>query len=104
VKAIDVVPVCHGGDVQLLASASSDGEVKALVISSDGEMSESGAYDTGNRLMCLVVHDVGIEQLDMPSFQSKEPVSDLSSSDEEDLEDEEDDDEDDEEWHGIEDA
>ena len=89
----------HGEDVQLLASVSSDGEVKAWIITRDGEISESGSYDTGNRLMCLAIHDAAIEQLDMFSIQKNQSDSNLSSSAEESS-----DGEDEEEWHGIEDA
>jgi hypothetical protein len=61
----------------------------------DGTVVENGSYDTGNRLLCLVIHDAAVEQLDsFSASMKKDQDSDISSSDES----EED------EWNGIEDA
>jgi hypothetical protein len=95
VKAIDTSVMSHNGvDVRLLASASSDGEVKAWIMAEDGTVTENGSYDTGNRLLCIALHDAAIEQLDtFAMLRRKEEDSDISSNSE-----------DEEEWNGIEDA
>lgn len=81
----------------MLASASSDGEVKTWTMLEDGSVTENGSYDTGNRLLCIAIHDVAIEQLDSFSASlKKDQESDISSSDDE-IEEED-------EWNGIEDA
>jgi hypothetical protein len=65
VKAFDTLIMSQDGeDVQVLTSASSDGEVKTWILGHDGSVTESGSYDTGNRIMCLALHDAAIEQLD----------------------------------------
>jgi hypothetical protein len=87
----------HGVDVRVFASASSDGEVKTWIISEDGNVTENGSYDTGNRILCLTIHDASIEQLDFfPKHSTQDQDSDISSNSEES--------EEDDEWHGIEDA
>lgn len=87
----------HGADVRVLASASSDGEVKTWIMTQEGNVVESGSYDTGNRILCLVVHDAAIEQLNsLPVLSKREHGSDSSSN--EDIGNEDD------EWNGIEDA
>ena len=87
----------HGIDFRVFASASSDGEVKTWIMSEDGSVTENGSYDTGNRILCLAIHDASIEQLDFFSKSSKQDQdSDTSSRS--------DDSEEDEEWNGIEDA
>ena len=102
VKALDTAIICHGVDFRLLASASSDGEVKTWTMRKDGNVTENGSYDSGNRLMCLVLHDAAIEQLDSRSISAKndntdsEKEADLSSNSEESK--------DEEEWNGIEEA
>jgi hypothetical protein len=95
VKALDTSILSHGVDVEMLASASSDGEVKTWTISDDGKVTENGSYDTGNRILCLALYDAAIEQLDTvkPSLR----VKDESDSSAEDSSDEEQD----EEWNGI---
>jgi hypothetical protein len=108
VKAFDTVLMTHEGDVQLLTSASSDGEIKSWTMTDDGKITENGTYDTGNRLLCLTLHDAAIEQLDsLPVPLIKGDQSDVSSQSE-DSEDNDDDDEegadDDVEWNGIGDA
>ena len=104
VKAFDSVMMSHDGDLRLLASASSDGEVKSWTMTEDGSVTENGSYDTGNRLLCLTLHDAAIEKLDsFPSSLSKGHESDLSSESD-DSEDKDDDGEKDEgEWNGIDD-
>ena len=87
----------HGDDVRVLVSASSDGEVKTWTMAEDGSVTENGSYDSGNRLLCLTIHDAAIEQLDSFSVSLKNHDSDISSK-----EDSEEDDND--EWNGIEDA
>ena len=64
VKAFDTTAMSHGVDLQLLVSASSDGEVKSWTMTTDGNVTENGSYDTGNRLLCLCLHDSATEQLD----------------------------------------
>ena len=64
VKAFDTTIMSHGVDVRVFASASSDGEVKTWIMSEDGSVTENGSYDTGNRILCLTIHDASIEQLD----------------------------------------
>lgn len=64
-KALDALIMSYDDeDVQVLTSASSDGEVKTWILSQDGSVTESGSYDSGNRIMCLALHDAAIEQLD----------------------------------------
>jgi WD40 repeat protein len=95
VKAIDASMMSHNGLIRVIASASSDGEVKTWIMADDGTVEESGTYDTGNRLLCLAVHDFAIEQLDtFPRLLKGE--SDEFESEESDADDEEE-----EEWHGI---
>lgn len=95
-KAFDTSIFSSGVDVRILASASSDGEVKTWTMTEDGKVTENGSYDTGNRLICLTVHDAAIERLDSFSASLKSPHdSDISSNSEES--------DDEEEWHGIED-
>ena len=101
VKAIDVITMSHGEDILLLASASSDGEVKTWVFNKDGVISENGSFDTGNRLLCMALHDAAIEQLDLLPLTKKQDESDYSSSSGEGEDNEGSEDE--EEWHGIED-
>jgi len=105
VKAFDGVVMSHNGELPLLASASSDGEVKSWTITEDGSVTENGTYDTGNRLLCLALHDAAIEQLDLfPTSLSKVRDSDVSSdSEDSDDKDGEEDDDDDDEWNGIDD-
>jgi len=99
VKAFSTSVVSHGVDVQLLASASSDGEVKAWTMMKDGTITENGSYDTGNRLLCLAIHDAAIEQLDsFSALLKKDQNSDNSSGESEEESEEED------EWNGIDDA
>jgi hypothetical protein len=87
----------HGIDIQVLASASSDGEVKTWIISEDGSVTEHSSYDTGNRILCLAIHDASIEQLDVfPKSSTQAHDSDISSNSDESDEDDE--------WNGIEDA
>lgn len=63
----------------------------------DGTVTENGSYDTGNRILCLAIHDAAIEQLDsFSASMKKDQDSDISSSDENE--------EEDDEWNGIEDA
>ena len=88
----------HDMDVRLIASASSDGEVKTWTMTEDGNVTDNGSYDSGNRLTCLCLHDAAIEQLDLASIAKKDNVedgsdSDMSNSDESN---------DEEEWNGIE--
>ena len=87
----------HGVEFPVIASASSDGEVKTWIMSEDGSVTENGSYDTGNRILCLVIHDASVEQLDFFPKPSKQDADEdiLSSSNDSD---------DDEEWNGIEDA
>jgi len=104
VKALDSVVMSHNGDLQVLASASSDGEVKSWTMTSNGNAMENGSYDTGNRLLCLTLHDAAIEQLDsFPTSLSKGHESDLSSESDDSEDKDEDDEEDDEDWNGIDD-
>ena len=98
VKALSTVTVSHGVDMQLIASASSEGEVKAWTMAKDGNVKENASYDSGNRLLCLVIHDTAIEQLDPFAPVSTKDDSDFSSRSEESDENEED------EWGGIQDA
>ena len=93
--------MAHYEDVRLLASASSDGEVKSWIMAKDGIVTENGTYDTGNRLLCLTLHDAAIEQLDsFPASLLKDHDSDLSS---EPGDSEEGEDGDEDEWNGIDD-
>ena len=101
-KAIDTTTISHDGDLQLLVSASSDGEIKSWIVTGDGNVMENGSYDTGNRLLCLSLHDAAIEQLDTFSLRvqnndgsdtNSEVTNGSIASDEEDG--------DDEEWDGI---
>ena len=104
VKAIDTTLISHSGDdLQLLVSASSDGEIKSWIMLKDGSVTDKGTYDTGNRLLCLSLHDAAIEQLDsfVPRIKNNDDLdadseitSDSDNSDE-------DADGDDEEWDGI---
>jgi protein MAK11 len=104
VKSFDNVVMSHDGDVRLLASASSDGEVKSWTMTEDGSVTENGTYDTGNRLLCLTLHDAAIEQLDLfPTPLSKVHDSDLSSESEDSEDKDEDGEEDEDEWNGIDD-
>src|SRR5271170_5480561 len=104
VKAFDNIVMSHNGGLRLLASASSDGEVKSWTMTEDGSVTENGTYDTGNRLLCLTLHDAAIEQLDsFPTSLSKPHDSDLSSESEDSEEKDEDGEEDDDEWNGIDD-
>jgi len=104
VKAFDNVVMSHDGDVRLLASASSDGEVKSWTMTEDGIVTENGTYDTGNRSLCLTLHDAAIEQLDLfPTSLSKAHDSDLSSDSEDSEDKDEDGEEDEDEWNGIDD-
>jgi hypothetical protein len=65
VKALDALIMSHDDeDVPVLTSASSDGEVKTWILSQDGSVTDSGSYDSGNRITCLALHDAAIEQLD----------------------------------------
>lgn len=64
----------------------------------DGTVTENGSYDTGNRLLCLAIHDAAIEQLDSFSIPLKKNQNSDNSSGESEEENEED------EWNGIEDA
>ena len=64
----------------------------------DGKITDGGTYDTGNRLLCIAVHDAAIEQLDTFPMLSKEESSDEVESEGSDSDEEED------EWHGIEEA
>jgi len=97
VKAFDTTIMSHGVDVRVFASASSDGEVKTWIMAEDGSVTENGSYDTGNRILCLVIHDASIEQLDFfPMSLKKDKDSDISSGS--------DDSQEDDEWNGIEDA
>jgi len=64
----------------------------------DGKIADGGTYDTGNRLLCIAVHDAAAEQLDTFPPLSKEESSDEVESEGSDSDEEED------EWHGIEDA
>jgi hypothetical protein len=100
VKAFETSILSHGVDIQMLASASSDGEVKTWTITKDGKITENGSYDTGNRILCLALYDAAIEQLD--TFKRSLPKPDESelSSEESD----EDDSIEAAEWKGIEDA
>jgi hypothetical protein len=96
VKALDTTVISHGDDLQLIASASSDGEIKTWIMASDGNVTQNGSYDTGNRLLCLTVHDGAIEQLDeFPHRGKPDAESDDTSSSNEELNEEE-------EWQGIE--
>lgn len=88
----------HDVDVQLVVSASSDGEVKTWTMTEDGNVTDDGSYDSGNRLMCLCLHDAAIEQLNLASIPAKDNSeddndSDMSNSDKSN---------DEEEWNGIE--
>jgi len=98
VKALNSSVMSHGADVRVLASASSDGEVKMWTMADNGSVTENGMYDSGNRLLCLTIHDAAIEQLDSFSVSLKEN-HDLELSSEEDSEEEYED-----EWNGLEDA
>ena len=64
----------------------------------DGKIMDGGTYDTGNRLLCIAVHDAGVEQIDTFPTSSKKESSDEIESEKSDS------DEDEDEWHGIEDA
>jgi len=88
----------HNGLLRVIASASSDGEVKTWIMADDGKITDGGTYDTGNRLLCIAVHDAAIEQLDTFPMLSKEESSDEVESEGSDSDEEED------EWHGIEEA
>jgi hypothetical protein len=99
VKAIDTSMMSHNGLIRVIASASSDGEVKTWIMADDGTVAESGIYDTGNRLLCLAIHDASIEQLDTFPRLLKGESSDGFESEESGSDDEEE-----EEWHGIDDA
>ena len=105
-KAIDTTVMSHGGDdVQLLVSASSDGEIKSWTMTEDGKVTENGSYDSGNRLLCISLHDAAVEQLDTfaPRIKNKEDSdSDSEITTDSDDNDEEADDDDGEEWGGIE--
>jgi hypothetical protein len=79
----------------MLASASSDGEVRTWIISNDGSVKESGSYDSGNRLLCLAMYDAAIEKLD--SFP---PIPNDSDS----MPSSEDESDESEEWNGISDS
>jgi hypothetical protein len=103
VKAFDTTTLSHGVDLQLLVSASSDGEVKSWIMTGDGSVTENGSYDTGNRLLCLCLHDSAIEQLDafplriknIDDADSRSEVSNDSDASSEEVDGEE------EEWDGI---
>jgi hypothetical protein len=99
IKALNSSVMSHGDDVRVLASASSDGVVKTWTMAEDGSVTENGSYDSGNRLLCLTIHDAAIEQLDLFSASLKDHDSDISSE-----EDGEEEDDDDDEWNGIEDV
>jgi WD40 repeat protein len=99
VKAIDTSMMLQNGLIRVIASASSDGEVKTWIIADDGTVAESGTYDTGNRLLCIAVHDASIEQLDTFPRLTKGESSDEFESEESGSDDAEE-----EEWHGIADA
>jgi len=98
VKAIETTMMSHNGLLRVIASASSDGEVKTWIMADDGKITDGGTYDTGNRLLCIAVHDAAIEQLDTFPMLSKEESSDEVESEGSDSDEEED------EWHGIEEA
>jgi hypothetical protein len=98
VKALESLVISHGLDIRLIASASSDGEVKTWTIMEDGSVAENGSYDTGNRLLCLVLHDAAVEQQDSLPPPSTKDDSDFQSSSEES------EDVDENEWNGIGDA
>jgi hypothetical protein len=86
-------------DVQVLTSASSDGEVKTWILSQDGSVTESGSYDSGNRITCLALHDAAIEQLDnISQLRKSAPDSDPEVSSDDAISEGED------EWDGIEDT
>jgi hypothetical protein len=84
----------------MLASASSDGEVKTWTITKDGKITENGSYDTGNRILCLALYDSAIEQLDTFKHSLPKPDESELSSEESD----QDDSTETAEWKGIEDA
>jgi hypothetical protein len=97
VKALDTSIMSHGVDIRILASASSDGEVKTWTMTKDGSVTENGSYDTGNRLLCLAIHDAAIEQLDtFSTLTEKDDDSEISSNTDES--------EDEDEWNGIEES
>ena len=98
-KALDSMTISEEQDVQVIASADSDGVVKTWVVGKDGTITESGSYDTGNRLICLALHDAAIEQLESLSAVNRVEVKSESeaSSGVEDLDDGE-------EWGGIDDS
>jgi hypothetical protein len=65
----------------------------------DGSATESGSYDTGNRIMCLALHDAAIEQLDtLPLSLKNHDESDSGNSSNGAVSEGED------EWNGIEDT
>ena len=99
-KALDSMTISEEPNVQVIASADSDGVVKTWVVATDGTITESGSYDTGNRLICVALHDAAIEQLELVltavnRFAVKSESE--TSSEIEYLDD-------DEEWGGIEDS
>jgi hypothetical protein len=100
VKALDSMTISEEPNLQVIASADSDGVVKTWVVAKDGTITESGSYDTGNRLICVALHDAAIEQLELVltavnRFAVKSESE--TSSEIEYLDD-------DEEWGGIEDS
>ena len=95
----------EGVDVRVLTSASSDGEVRSWIMADDGKVTESGMYDTGNRSLCITIHDASIEQLDSSTMVVKAngDNSDLPESESNEEDEDQEDDEDEEDWAGIED-